>query len=91
MRLHEQNQQVLSGGETVAAASGMDKLVAALPVSAAGALQLPPGVRIVRAYVQEADQARQFDRLNAEYRDKNVQLARASGLFHPLLELISSS
>ena len=30
----------------VAAASGMDKLVAALPVSAAGALQLPPGVRI---------------------------------------------
>jgi len=30
----------------VAAASSMDKLVAALPVSAVGAVQLPPGVRI---------------------------------------------
>src|SRR5688572_31315353 len=47
------------------------------------------GVRIVRAYVQEAEQARQFDKLNAEYRDRNVRLARASGLFHPLLELVS--
>jgi ATP-binding cassette subfamily B protein len=48
------------------------------------------GVRIVRAYVQERAQARQFDALNAEYRDRNVRLARASGLFHPLLELISA-
>src|SRR5690606_38214178 len=30
----------------VATASSMDKLVAALPASAAGAVQLPPGVRI---------------------------------------------
>jgi ATP-binding cassette subfamily B protein len=48
------------------------------------------GVRIVRAYVQERAQARQFDALNADYRDRNVRLARASGLFHPLLELISA-
>jgi ATP-binding cassette subfamily B protein len=48
------------------------------------------GVRIVRAYVQERAQAKQFDALNAEYRDRNVRLARASGLFHPLLELISA-
>jgi ATP-binding cassette subfamily B multidrug efflux pump len=47
------------------------------------------GVRIVRAYGQEADQARQFDVMNAEYRHRNVRLARASGLFHPLLKLIS--
>ncbi len=47
------------------------------------------GVRIVRAYVQEAEQARQFERLNAEYRSRNVRLAKASGLFHPLLELIA--
>jgi ATP-binding cassette subfamily B protein len=47
------------------------------------------GVRIVRAYGQEADQARQFDVMNAEYRQRNVRLARASGLFHPLLHLIS--
>ena len=48
------------------------------------------GVRIVRAYVQERDQARKFDELNAEYRERNVRLIRASGLFHPLLELISA-
>jgi len=47
------------------------------------------GVRIVRAYRQEADQARQFDVMNAEYRHRNVCLARAAGLFHPLLQLIS--
>jgi len=47
------------------------------------------GVRIVRAYGQEADQAHQFDAMNAEYRHRNVRLARASGLFHPLLQLIS--
>ena len=47
------------------------------------------GVRIVRAYVQERDQARRFDAMNAEYRDRNVRLATASGLFHPLLQLIS--
>jgi len=47
------------------------------------------GVRIVRAYGQEADQVRQFDVMNAEYRHRNVRLARASGLFHPLLQLIS--
>ena len=47
------------------------------------------GVRIVRAYGQEADQARQFDVMNAEYRRRNVRLARSAGLFHPLLQLIS--
>lgn len=48
------------------------------------------GVRIVRAYVQEAAQAREFDAMNAQYRDRNVRLATQSGLFHPLLELISA-
>ena len=47
------------------------------------------GVRIVRAYGQEADQARQFDVMNAEYRHRNVRLARSAGLFRPLLQLIS--
>ena len=47
------------------------------------------GVRIVRAYGQEAGQANQFDALNKEYRRRNVRLARAAGLFHPLLQLIS--
>ena len=43
------------------------------------------GVRIVRAYVQEDEQARQFDDLNAEYRERNMSLVRAAGLFHPIL------
>ena len=47
------------------------------------------GVRIVRAYVQEQDQARRFGRLNEEYRDRNLSLAKVSGLFHPLLQLLS--
>jgi ATP-binding cassette subfamily B protein len=47
------------------------------------------GIRIVRAYGQEAEQARQFDALNAEYRERNMLLARASGLFHPILGLIT--
>ena len=47
------------------------------------------GVRIVRAYAQEAGQAREFDALNAEYRDRNMRLARVSGLFHPLLGLLT--
>jgi len=47
------------------------------------------GIRIVRAYVQEEEQADQFAELNEEYRERNMHLIRASGLFHPLLGLLS--
>ncbi len=47
------------------------------------------GVRIVRAYAQEDDQARQFDAFNREYKDRNVHLVKASGLFHPILGLLT--
>lgn len=47
------------------------------------------GVRIVRAYAQEAEQAKQFDAHNREYRERNMQLVRSSGAFHPLLALLS--
>jgi ATP-binding cassette subfamily B protein len=47
------------------------------------------GVRIVRAYTQEAEQARQFDELNNEYRSRNMRLAISVGAFHPLLMLIA--
>jgi len=43
------------------------------------------GLRIVRAYVQEEEQGRQFEDLNAGYRERNMRLARAAGLFHPIL------
>ncbi|MGH7476026.1 MAG: ABC transporter ATP-binding protein [Longimicrobiales bacterium] len=47
------------------------------------------GVRIVRAYVQEEAQSREFDELNRDYLEKNMALARTSGVFHPLLTLLA--
>jgi ATP-binding cassette subfamily B multidrug efflux pump len=47
------------------------------------------GARIVRAYVQEDAQARQFGELNREYMGRNVRLARIWGLFHPTLMLLT--
>lgn len=47
------------------------------------------GVRIVRAYTQEAEQARQFDEHNEDYRARNMRLVITAGAFHPVLMLIS--
>ncbi|MDH3223339.1 MAG: ABC transporter ATP-binding protein/permease [Gemmatimonadota bacterium] len=47
------------------------------------------GVRIVRAYQQEAAQAEDFETLNEEYLQRNMQLAYASGAFHPTLGLLT--
>lgn len=47
------------------------------------------GVRIVRAYVQERAQEKEFDALNAGYLEKNMVLARISALFHPMLSMLS--
>ena len=49
------------------------------------------GLRIVRAYVQEEEQERQFDALNSDYLERNLALVKASGFFHPLLMLIAGS
>lgn len=47
------------------------------------------GVRIVRAYVQEARQLKEFEELSAAYLEKNMALARTGGLFHPVLSLLT--
>ena len=47
------------------------------------------GLRIVRAYVQEEEQEEEFDRLNADYMNRNLGLVKASGLFFPLLMLVA--
>ena len=47
------------------------------------------GVRLVRAYVQEEDQARRFEKMNREYMDRNLFLVKAQGLFHPVLGLLT--
>ncbi len=47
------------------------------------------GVRLIRAYVQESDQARRFEEMNKEYMDRNLHLVKAQGLFHPTLGLLT--
>lgn len=46
------------------------------------------GVRIVRAYAQEAAESSVFHTLDAEYIRRNLSLARAQGFFNPLLGLL---
>jgi ATP-binding cassette subfamily B protein len=46
------------------------------------------GVRMVRAFVQEAAELRRFEDLNRDYIRQNLQLVRISGLFQPLLEAL---
>ncbi len=46
------------------------------------------GQRIVKAYGQEDDQTRRFAVLSREFMDRNVGLARTSGLFYPSLGLL---
>jgi ATP-binding cassette subfamily B protein len=47
------------------------------------------GMRIVQAYGREAQQTGRFRALAGEYLALNMHLARVSGLFHPLLGLLS--
>ncbi len=46
------------------------------------------GVRVIRAYVQEQAELRQFDKVNREYIGQNLALARISSVFMPLLQLL---
>ena len=47
------------------------------------------GVRIVRAYRQEASEISRFDRMNDEYLEKNMRLARLYGAMHPAFVLLA--
>jgi ATP-binding cassette, subfamily B, multidrug efflux pump len=47
------------------------------------------GVRVVRAYRQERAEIGRFSRLNANYLDKNVQLAKLYGIMHPMFGLLA--
>lgn len=46
------------------------------------------GIRIVKAYVREADRTDTFAELNAEYRRRNMSLARIWGAFFPALTFL---
>lgn len=47
------------------------------------------GVRVVRAYAQEPAETRTFHALDAGYQARNMSLARAQGVFNPLLSLLA--
>lgn len=47
------------------------------------------GVRIVRAYRQEAPEVRRFGELNEQYLEKNMHLVRLYGAMNPLLLLLA--
>jgi ATP-binding cassette subfamily B protein len=44
------------------------------------------GARVVRAYVQEEAEMRRFETLNRDFIAQNIKLARASGMFMPMLQ-----
>jgi ATP-binding cassette subfamily B protein len=44
------------------------------------------GVRIIRAYAQEAGEIERFRRVNREFVTRNLRLIRLSAVFHPLLQ-----
>ncbi|HVP39261.1 MAG TPA: ABC transporter ATP-binding protein [Candidatus Saccharimonadales bacterium] len=49
------------------------------------------GVRVVKAYVRERDEIAAFERLNAEYVQRNLRLIRIIGFFYPLFGLLSGA
>jgi ATP-binding cassette subfamily B protein len=46
------------------------------------------GARIVKAYTQEGAQVERFRSLSHNYLERNLELARVSGMFHPFLGLL---
>lgn len=46
------------------------------------------GVRVVRAYAQEPAEIEEFDKLNRQYVERNLQLAKLSAAFRPLMQFL---
>jgi ATP-binding cassette subfamily B protein len=44
------------------------------------------GVRVIRAYTQEAAEIESFKDVNREFVNRNLKLIRLSGIFHPILQ-----
>lgn len=47
------------------------------------------GMHVVKAYAREENQIREFVRLNEDYQEKNMELARLRGLIEPFMKGIS--
>ena len=48
------------------------------------------GIRVIKSYVQEKNEIKEFNRLNKEYIDKNMSFVKVSAAFHPLMMFIIS-
>ena len=48
------------------------------------------GVRIIRAYTREKEQAQQFSEYNEGYRSRNMHLVLTTGAFNPMLKAIAA-
>jgi ATP-binding cassette subfamily B protein len=49
------------------------------------------GLRVVRAYAQEGAESDRFHALDRGYQERNMSLARAQGIFNPLLSFLGGS
>ncbi|HEY4099843.1 MAG TPA: ABC transporter ATP-binding protein [Gemmatimonadales bacterium] len=49
------------------------------------------GLRVVRAYAQEGAETERFHALDRGYQERNMSLARAQGIFNPLLSFLGGS
>lgn len=48
------------------------------------------GIRVIKSFVQEKPTEEEFTKINTENFNKNLQLVKVSGIFHPLISFISS-
>ncbi len=48
------------------------------------------GIRVIKSFVQEDLALDEFTRVNEENLDKNLALVKVSGIFHPLVQFVSS-
>ena len=46
------------------------------------------GVRVIRAYAQEQSEIANFDKLNQQYVDRNLDLVKLSAVFRPLMQFL---
>lgn len=48
------------------------------------------GIRVIKAYVQEDEEVRNFERLNEQMMDANLQMVKTSSILSPVIELCFS-
>ncbi|MDY6788046.1 MAG: ABC transporter ATP-binding protein [candidate division WOR-3 bacterium] len=55
------------------------------------AQEMYSGIKIIQAFQQEEDEAKNFNKLNREYVDMNISLIKIWGTMHPMIFLLSQA